>query len=49
MQALAQDYSGVLKRADYEARLAVALRLKLQEVAGPNVASSVDVAEERSR
>ncbi len=39
--ALARDYVKVVERADREARLAVALRLKLEEAAGPAVASSV--------
>jgi hypothetical protein len=33
----------LMERANREARLAVALRLKLEEVAGPEVASSVNV------
>lgn len=41
--ALAHDYIKVLERADREARLAVALRLKLEEIAGPEIASSVHV------
>ncbi len=41
--ALARDYEKLAERANREARLAVALRQKLHEVAGPEVASSVNV------
>jgi hypothetical protein len=41
--ALASDYEKAVERANREANLAVALRLKLEEVAGPEIASSVNV------
>ncbi len=40
-RVLARDYVRLLERANAEASLAVRLRQKLEEVAGPDVASSV--------
>lgn len=40
--ALARDYVKAVERANAEAKLAVRLRDKLSEVAGPEVASSVE-------